>query len=147
MTTVKKYLGALRYMKRITAILFILFASMSLAEIPNWYKRDIVIHIEKADAVIVYRVKNVSLHSSDRMYYYYKINTETVQALKGSPPKGECYFVQTEGEWKHPSKVEEERIVILSTKYTGECGAIEPGYGAPATEEYITFFQSIIKTL
>jgi len=134
-------------MKIISLLISVLFTTSVLAEIEDWYKRDIVTHVEKADAVIVYRVKSVSLHSSDRMYYYYKINTETVQTLKGNPPKGECYFVQTEGEWKHPSKVGEERIVILSTKYTGECGAIEPGYGAPATEEYITFFQSIIKTL
>lgn len=130
---------------RIAIVLFsVMLAVAASADMPDWYKRDIAHHLQNADAVIIYRVKSVELQSKKGAHFSYRIETETLQTLKGQPPKGECYFIHTEGEWASPYKVGKEAIVILGTKYTGECGAIESGYGAPATEEYVSHFKSII---
>lgn len=130
---------------RIIILVFIAVCSASvIAEIPAWYKRDIVNHINRAEGVIIYKVKSVALHSSNSQHYSYKIDTETIEELKGEAPRGNCYFIHTEGEWTSPSKIGGERIAILNANYTGECGAIESGFGAPATEEYVSLFKSII---
>ena len=127
------------------SLIFILFFSTCLdAEIPEWYKRDIVNHVKKADAVILYKVLKVTKQSVKGMYSLYRIDTDTIQELKGSSPVGECYFIQTEGEWKSPMKIGEKAIVILNVKYQDQCGRIEPSFGAPATQEYIELFSSIL---
>ena len=136
-------LGAQR-MKSIALFIALTFSALVLSEIPEWYRRDIVKHLEEASAVVVYRVKSVEFQSTEGVYYSYRINTDTLQMLKGQPPKGECYFIHTEGAWGHPYKVGEEAIVILNMEHTGECGAIEPWFGEPATEEYVSLFKSII---
>ncbi|WP_444995847.1 hypothetical protein [Aliikangiella sp. IMCC44359] len=130
---------------RVIAVVVVLIWSVSvIAEIPGWYKRDIVNLIHGSQGIIIYKVKGVSLHSVNGTHYSYKIDTEIVEELKGVAPKGNCYFIHTEGEWKSPIKVGETRIAILNIEYTGECGTIEPGFGAPATEDYVSLFKSII---
>ena len=132
-------------MRLISAIGLILWSAFAVAQIPEWYKQDIVNIVRGAESVIVYRVKSVSLHSVNGPHHSYKINTETVEELKGKSPKGKCYFVHTEGKWESPSKIGEIRIVVLNIKYTSECGVIEPGYGAPASDDYVSLFKSIVK--
>ena len=131
-------------MRIISVILVVMWASLVTAEMPDWYKLDIGNIIKRAEGVIIYRVKAVSQHSANGHHHSYKIDTETVEELKGEAPKGNCYFIHTEGEWKSPSKIGETRIVILGINYSGECGTIEPGYTAPATEDYVSLFKSII---
>ena len=132
-------------MRVISIIGLMLLSLCAFAEIPEWYKRDIANIITEAEGVIIYKVKAVNLESQNGQYFSYKIYTETIEELKGKAPKGQCYFLHSEGEWKSPTKIGETRVVILGIKYTGECGAIEPGYGAPATEDYVSLFKSIIK--
>ena len=132
-------------MRVISTIGLMLWSLYAVAEIPEWYKRDIVNIINGAEGVIIYKVKSINLESKNGPYFSYKIHTETIEELKGKAPKGRCYYQHSEGEWKSPTKIGETRIVILGIKYTGECGAIESGYGAPATEEYVSLFKSIIK--
>jgi hypothetical protein len=115
------------------------------SEIPEWYKRDIANHIRKAHGVIVYKVKEVTLESKHGQYNTYRINTETIEALKGEAPNGSCYMVHTEEKLKLPYIVGEKDVVILNKQYQGECGEIEPGFGAPATKEHVEFFKSLIK--
>jgi hypothetical protein len=131
-------------MKRIILFVVSIYSAFAVAEIPGWYKRDIVKHLEEANAVILYRVKNVQFQSTEGPYFSYRIETETLQTLKGNPPIGACYFIHTEGAWEHPYKIGEDKMVILNVKYTGECGVIESGFAAPATEEYVSLFKSII---
>lgn len=140
-----KALGAL-HMRVISLIGILLLSAFAEAQIPEWYKRDIVNIIQKAEGVVIYKVKRVALHSVNGLHHSYKIDTATVEELKGKAPKGRCYFIQTEGKWNSPPAVGETGIVILNIKYSGECGAIEPGYGAPATEDYVSLFKSIVKT-
>ena len=130
--------------KFLTLFSLSLFSIAVCAEIPDWYKRDIVTHIQKADGIIVYKVMKVTFVSTSHIYYSYRIDTETLNELKGKAPKGECYMIHTEGEWSSPYKVGDKAIVILNVKYTGECGAIESGFGAPATQEYIELYNSIL---
>lgn len=132
-------------MRVISTIGLMLWSLYAVAEIPEWYKRDIANIINGAEGVIIYKVKAVNLESLNGPYFSYKIYTETIEELKGKAPKGQCYFLRSEGEWKSPIKIGETRVAILGIKYTGECGAIEPGYGAPATEDYVSLFKSIIK--
>ncbi|MDQ7049855.1 MAG: hypothetical protein Q9M92_10060 [Enterobacterales bacterium] len=132
-------------MKIVAPILPLLFSVQVLSEIPDWYKRDIKQHIEKSEAIILYQVKSVSLDSQQGPYNSYRVETETVQLLKGKPPKGECYMVHSEGEWRYQPNIGDRRIVILNMKYTGECGAVESGFGAPATNEYIELFTSYLE--
>lgn len=131
--------------KNIATIVFLFWPLHATAQIPEWYQRDIANIINKASAVIIYKVKAVTLESQSGPYFSYKIDTETVQELKGKAPKGECYFLQSEGEWKSPSQIGETRVAILAIEYQDRCGTIEPGYSAPATEDYISLFNSIIK--
>ena len=131
-------------MRVISTIGLILWSLYAVAEIPEWYKRDIASIINGAEGVIIYKVKSVNLESQNSQYFSYKIYTETIEELKGKAPKGQCYFLHSEGEWKSPTKIGETRVVILGIKYTGECGAIDPGFGAPATEDYVSLFKSII---
>ena len=131
-------------LKFLTSTLVLLFSMCAYAEIPDWYKRDIVNHIEKADGVIIYKVSKLTKVSARGAYHSYRIDTETIAELKGTAPVGECYMIHTEGEWKTPKKIGEKAIVILNTKYQSECGALEPGFGAPATQDYIDFFSSIL---
>ena len=133
-------------MRVIPLIGILWFAAFAEAQIPEWYKRDIVNIIQEAEGVIIYKVKSVALHSVNGLYHSYKIDTATVEELKGKAPKGKCYFVHTEGEWQSPPSAGETGIVILNIKYSGECGAIESGYGAPASEDYVALFKSIVKT-
>ncbi|WP_299948304.1 hypothetical protein [uncultured Microbulbifer sp.] len=132
-------------MKILATTLLLIASASTYAEIPDWYKRDIVGHIGKAYGVVIFHVKKITNESAQGQYHSYRIDSETIETLKGSAPKGACYMIRTEGEWKSPYKVGEEAIVILYIQYLGECGAIEPGYGAPATKEYVELFKSIIK--
>ncbi len=131
--------------KILSTVLLLFLSATSLAEIPDWYKRDIVNHIKKAHGIVIYQVKKVTFISSQGPYRSYRIDSETINVLKGSAPKGACYMIHTEGERKSPYKLGEQAIVILNVQYQGECGAIESGFGAPATKEYVELFKSIIK--
>ena len=133
-------------MRVISIIGLMLLSLATVVEIPDRYKRDIANIITGAEGVIIYKVKAVNLESQNGPYFSYKIYTETIEELKGKAPKGQCYFLHSEGEWKSPKKIGETGVVILGIKYTGECGAIEPDYGAPATEDYVSLFKSIIKS-
>jgi hypothetical protein len=130
-------------MNRILLVYFLMFSASTHAEIPEWYKNGIVATVHTADAVILYKVKNVTLHSTFKIYNTYKIETETLAEIKGKAPKGSCYFIQVEGEWSKPSKQGTERIVILNSS-DKECGFIDSGNGAPGTEEYQRFFKSLV---
>ncbi len=132
-------------MKILSTILLLFLSAMSVAEIPDWYKRDIVDHIKNAYGVVIFQVKKVTFESAEGPYRSYRIDSETINELKGSAPKGACYMIHTEGEWKSPYRIGEKAIVILNVQYQGECGVIEPGFGAPATKEYVELFNSIIK--
>ncbi len=133
-------------MRVIALIGIILLSAFAQAQIPEWYKQDLVNIVQQAEGVLIYKVKSVALQSVNGRHHSYKIDTETVEELKGKAPKGKCYFIHTEGEWKSPPSEGETGIVILNIEYTGECGAIESGYGAPATEDYVALFKSITKT-
>jgi len=131
-------------MKLQIIVSLLVFSSFAGADIPDWYKRDIKVHIDKAHAVVLYKVVQVSEVSVKKPYHSYRIDTQTIQVLKGSAPAGECYLISTEGKWKSPKKSGDKAIVILNYQSQGECGIIEPGFTAPATPEYIDFFHSII---
>ena len=132
-------------MKVIIALIGFSLPLFSFAEIPIWYMTGINEILKRADSVVVYRVLDVKYQSRRSLYFSYRINTSTTEILKGQAPKGECYFIHTEGEWEQPYKVGDEVIVILATKLTGECGVIEPGYAAPGTVEYVSLFKSILE--
>jgi len=137
---------ALYAMKHIYIFLAVLLVSMPCrAEIAEWYKRDIVGHILRAYAVVLYRVDSVALHSQDDFRHLYRIDTTTLEVLKGEAPAGKCYFFQTEGEWEKPDEPGEVRLVILGQRYRSHCGQIEPLYGAPGTVEYQELFRAIIQ--
>jgi hypothetical protein len=121
-----------------------MFSVTAYSEIPEWYKSNIVPIVKTADAVILYKVKNVKLHSTFKIYNTYKIETETLAEIKGEAPKGACYFIQVEGKWITPLKPRDQRIVILNTS-DQECGIIDSGFGAPGTEEYQSFFESVVE--
>ncbi len=132
-------------MKKILLLLLI-FNCSAYAEIEVWYKASIRAQYEREPftGVILYKIKNVSFKSESRGIYTYKIDTETMNLIKGYAPKGECYYVHTEGEWMSKPSIGDVEIVILLVNYTGDCGAIEPGYAAPGTNEYINFFKSVV---
>ena len=121
-----------------------IFSGYLYAEIPDWYKRDIVQHVQEADGVIHYKVKSLIKISTRDPYHTYRIDTETIKALKGTAPKGKCYLIHTEGVWETPYQTGEEAVVILNSQSQSECGTIEPGYAAPATSDYIELFISIL---
>jgi hypothetical protein len=131
-------------LNRILLINFLIFSVTAYADIPEWYKSSIVPIVKTADAVILYKVKNVTLHSIFKNYNTYKIETETLTEIKGKAPKGACYFIQVEGKWNKPSKPRDQRIVILNSS-DKECGFIDSGFGAPGTEEYQNFFKSVVE--
>ena len=132
-------------MKISAVIMLLAFSLPSFAEMPDWYRRDIVAHINSSYGVVIYRVKKITYESAEGPYRSYRIDGETVEELKGSAPSGSCYMIHTEGDWASPYKIGEMAMVILRVQYQGECGAIEPGFSAPATEDYVDFFRSVIE--
>ena len=69
------------------AVLFLLpLAVPASAEIPDWYRRDIVAHIVAADSIVVYRTERVSVDSTIMQYTMYRIDTTTLRVLKGEAP-------------------------------------------------------------
>ena len=138
-----KSLGAMKFNFLILTLVS-LFSMGIHAGIPNWYKRDLVGHLEKSDGVILYKVTKITQVSVHEIYYTYRIDTETLRELKGTAPKGECYMIHSEGEWESQYEIGQKAIVILNTKSQNECGTIEPGFGVPATQDYIDLFSSIL---
>lgn len=132
---------------RISLVWFTLLTVSSnvRAEIPEWYKRDIGAHLAAAKAVILCRADSVSLESSDHHHFLYRIDTTTIEALKGTAPNGDCYLMQSESELDTSSAAGERRLVILGQEFGGECGLIEPGYSAPGTDEYLELFREVLK--
>lgn len=124
----------------------LLLSVFTTAQIPEWYKRDIASIVQNSKGVILYKVKSVSLDSSSKHSYSYIIETETIEKIKGKAPRGNCYFIYTEEEWENPPNVGEKGIVILHTDYTSKCGVIDPGFGAPGTNEYVSLFKYIVKS-
>ena len=128
------------------ALLSLLFVAIPVrAEIPDWYKRDIVAHIASADSIVVYRTERVSVDSTVMIYTMYRIDTTTVEVLKGEAPPERCYLFQVEGEWENPDPPGSEFILILPRRFESECGLIEPLMSAPATAEYLDLFETIIR--
>ena len=127
-------------------LLLLIFSCSASAEIEDWYKDSIRAQYEREPfkSVILYKVKDVTFKTESRGVYTYKIDTETKSLINGNAPKGECYFIHTEGEWMSKPSIGDMEIVILLINYTGDCGAIVPGYSAPGTNEYINFFKSVV---
>ena len=113
--------------------------------IPDRYARDIANLIHESEAVIVYRVTSVSLESTLGPIHSYRLDTTTVEALKGSPPPGACYMIHSEGKLTNAPKVGDTRIVVLAVSYS-DCGVIEPGLGAPATDGYLQLYKTILES-
>ena len=133
------------YVPQLAVLFLLLVAVPASAEIPDWYKRDIVAHIASADSIVVYRTERVSVDSTVEMYTMYRIDTTTLRVLKGEAPPERCYLFQVEGEWEDPDPSGVERILILPRRFESECGLIEPGRSAPATAEYLELFETIIR--
>ena len=130
------------------ALLFLLPVAFSAsAEIPDWYRRDIVRHIATADSIVVYRTDRVSVDSTTPTYTLYRIDTTTLKVLKGEAPPERCYLLQVEGEWKDPDPPGTENILILPRRFESECGLIEPMRSAPATAEYLELFETTLREL
>ncbi len=138
--------------KKVLIVIFLsIISEITHSEIPEWYKRDIVIHIQQAKAVVLFKVKNVSLVSASKhgvhTIYSYRVDTKTLELLKGAAPTGQCYMIHTEEQWQYPYNAGDEEIVILNVKYGSYCGKIEPGFAVPATPEYIELFRAVLKSL
>lgn len=132
-------------MKKICVlIVLVLFSLPCSAEIEEWYKRDISQLLSKSFAVILYRTDSVALHSKYGPYYVYRIETTTLEVLKGAAPAGACYLIQTEGEWNNSNEIGEVSLVILARSYESKCGQIEPGFAAPGTAEYVKLYKTIL---
>ncbi|GAB2198999.1 hypothetical protein [Sessilibacter sp. MAH4] len=132
-------------MKNIIIFIIGLLANTAFAEIPSWYQRDVAEIIKNADGVILYKVTGITLESTPGPYHFYRIESETKSELKGTASKGSCYMLQTEGQWKNLYKIGELVITIISSHSSGECSLTEPSYAAPGTDEYVSFFMSIIE--
>ena len=124
-----------------------IFSNSVFAEIPDWYKQSIEAQYDRKpfSSIILFKVKTVTFVSENRGIYSYRVDTDKLKSIKGKAPTGDCYFIHTEGEWQSPYLANERSIVILLHPYSDECGVIEPGYGAPGTEEYVKFFESLLK--
>ena len=131
-------------MKILVTTVLLFFSAITLADIPAWYKQDIVKHLENAKGVVIYQVVKVTPLPRQSEHYSYRVDSKTIEEIKGSAPKGACYIVATEDEWDSAYEVNDKRIVILNQEYKSECGTIESGFGAPATKEYVELFRSII---
>jgi hypothetical protein len=132
-------------MRIIIFSIIILFSIPAYSDMPDWYKRDIVKFVRNAEAVILYKIVKVTrLPKKNEHLYSYRIDTETIEELKGSTPKGNCYMSYAEEINDEMYKVGEKRLVILSINYISDCGVIETLQGAPGTKEYIAYFKSII---
>ena len=134
----------IRKVRPLTIFFLLVPAFPVTAEIPDWYRRDVVNHIAAADSIVVYRTEGVSIDSSTGMYTMYRIDTTTVEVLKGEAPPERCYLMQVEGVWEDADAPGVERILILPRKFESECGLIEPMASAPATAEYLELFRSIL---
>lgn len=124
------------------AFLFVFIFFGALDAIPDWYKKDIGLHISRADTVLVYEITDISLTAKNSSYFSYLIQTNTVQVLKGKPPLGECYYIHTEMETDFSDEIGKRRIAILKKQYDQKCNVIEPGFSAPATPEYLTLYRN-----
>ncbi len=133
---------------RLVAPIAVLLATVTIghAEIPSWYERDIPSHIEGADSVVLYRIEKISVSLRGERHHVYRMETTTLEVLKGSAAQDACYFVETEGEWDHAEKPGDVRLAILNEPHGNGCRLIEPLYTAPGTDEYIKLFRTFIKS-
>ena len=122
----------------------ILSCPLIFAELPDWYERDIAAHVRGAKAVVLYRIESVELVDRQHQYYIYRVNTTTIEVIKGAASPMACYLYQSEGPSDYASDIGNAKIVIQLIDYGSECGFIDSGFGAPGTQEYIHLFKSIV---
>jgi hypothetical protein len=135
------------YYLRISLFTLITFAAtfQVLAEIPDWYKNGIAKIVSDASRVTVYRTESINLEKESGAYKIYRINTATLQSLKGAVEEKACYFIQREDGWPGAEqKIGEVRIAIIEKHNDKGCSVIEPGRGAPGTKEYIDLLKSLV---
>ncbi len=115
------------------------------AEIPDWYKSGIERVVSDASRVTVYRTESINLEKEVGIYKIYRVNTTTLQSLKGAVEEKACYFIQREDVWPDAEKkIGEKRIAIIENHNDKGCSLIESGRGAPGTKEYIDLFKSLV---
>ena len=136
-------------MYNLRASLFTLIAIMAtfqvLAEIPDWYKSGITRIVADASRVTVYRTESINLEKEVGTYKVYRINTTTVQSLKGTVEAKACYLIQRENVWADvEQEIGEVRIAIIEKHNDKGCSVIDSGRGAPGTKEYIDLFKSLV---
>ena len=127
-----------------------LFSNYIFAEIPDWYIEGVSNHINDSKVVVLYKTESVELVKKQKVnqyitYYTYKINTVTIDVLKGTVPREHCYYIHTEGNWKGwDKKIGVNSLAILRDEPDSDCSLIDTGYGAPGTPEYVDLFKSVI---
>ena len=114
----------------------------SHAEIPDWYEEAIPRLIANADSIVLYKVASISLVREFEHHYVYKLDSFTVEVLKGSASAKSCYYRDVEGPWDFAKSIGELRLAILADPEpeAGSCRLIDVGHGAPGTAEYVRLF-------
>lgn len=131
-------------MRHVLLVVSLVASSGVLADVPDWYKRDIGPMIHQAKSVVVYRAIQNHRQKANGPYWQLTVSSSTVEVLKGTAPPSQCYTFQVEGK-PEPMTSGEAFIAIYSGITSDGCGGVEPGHLAPGTDEYINLFRSVIK--
>lgn len=123
--------------------------SDSRAEIPDWYEEAVPRLAANADSIVLYKTESIYLVRQQGHHYVYRLDTSTVEVLKGSASEKSCYYLNVEGPWDFAKSIGEVRLAILANPEpeSGGCRLIEVGYGAPGTSEYVQLFKATLSSI
>ena len=114
------------------------------AEIPEWYERAVSRFAAKADSIVLYKTESISFVSRQGHHYVYRLDTYTIEILKGTASAATCYYMGVEGPWDFEDSIGEIRLAMLAEPDSGSCRLIEVGHSAPGTDEYVQLFKDVL---
>ena len=114
------------------------------AEIPDWFENAAPSLASAAHSIVVYRTESISLLRNEGHHYVYRIDTSTIEVLKGTASAKACYVVDTEGPWDYDQSIGETRLAILGESDSGSCRLIDVGQSTPGTAEYVQLFRDLL---